>query len=93
MLGIGDDHVERDRENGGNHQHFEHKIVQSSYEKRAERLGLNGLSMVVTEVGGSLGVVRACETNLGVHPERLGKPLNTCREGSCETEFRDLPPK
>jgi len=69
FFGVRQDHVERDREHGRDHQHLEHEVVQGREEEREPRLGLQRLSVVVSPLLSPLGEVFASEADLGVDLE------------------------
>jgi hypothetical protein len=57
MLWGGENHVKGDRKNGGDHQHFEHEIVQGTNEERNPGLGLDGFSEIVSKLKSPLGEI------------------------------------
>lgn len=76
LMGVCQQHVENDGEDGADQQHLDHEVVHGLLEDQEEGLHLQRLAVVVSERGGAVLEVEARETLLGVRLEQLQDVLH-----------------
>ena len=76
-MGIGQDHIERNREDGSDDENLKHKVIESRDEERKPRLCLDLLSIIVSKLLSSFREVLPSQADLDVDLQLVADTFDT----------------
>jgi hypothetical protein len=76
MLGVSQEHIENNGEDGCKDQDLKHEVIQGGPEKSDPALGRQRSSIIVSKLVRPLGKVFTVQTKFDIHAQFFGEALN-----------------